>query len=140
MTILVPVDGSKNALRAVDYAIAQARRGRAEVHVLNVQPHPEQYGMVLAYLDRKQHRQLRMEHASEILQPAVARLERARVSHRTHVVFGDVAPAIVRTSRRLRCGSIVMGTRGMGSVGSLILGSVATKVIHLVKVPVTLVR
>ena len=33
-----------------------------------------------------------------------------------------------------------MGTRGMGAMGNLILGSVATKVIHLVDVPVTLVK
>jgi nucleotide-binding universal stress UspA family protein len=35
---------------------------------------------------------------------------------------------------------IVMGTRGQGAVGNLLLGSVATKVIHLSKVPVTLVK
>ena len=32
-----------------------------------------------------------------------------------------------------------MGTRGLGSISGLLLGSVATKVLHLVKVPVTLV-
>jgi len=35
---------------------------------------------------------------------------------------------------------IVMGTRGMGPIKSLVLGSVATKVIHLVEFPVTLVK
>jgi nucleotide-binding universal stress UspA family protein len=33
-----------------------------------------------------------------------------------------------------------MGTRGMGAIGNLVLGSVATKVIHLTEVPVTLVK
>jgi len=33
-----------------------------------------------------------------------------------------------------------MGTRGLGPIGSLLLGSVATKVIHLAKTPVTLVK
>ena len=33
-----------------------------------------------------------------------------------------------------------MGTRGMGPVKSLVLGSVATKVIHLAGAPVTLVK
>jgi nucleotide-binding universal stress UspA family protein len=33
-----------------------------------------------------------------------------------------------------------MGTRGMGSVSNMLLGSVATKVIHLADVPVTLVK
>jgi nucleotide-binding universal stress UspA family protein len=33
-----------------------------------------------------------------------------------------------------------MGTRGMGGVRGLILGSVATQVVHLASVPVTLVK
>jgi nucleotide-binding universal stress UspA family protein len=38
------------------------------------------------------------------------------------------------------CDGIVMGTRGMSAVGNLVMGSVATKVIHLTKLPVTLVK
>jgi nucleotide-binding universal stress UspA family protein len=34
----------------------------------------------------------------------------------------------------------VMGTRGMSAIGNLVAGSVATKVIHLTKLPVTLVK
>ena len=33
-----------------------------------------------------------------------------------------------------------MGTRGMGTIANLALGSVATKVIHLANIPVTLVK
>ncbi len=33
-----------------------------------------------------------------------------------------------------------MGTRGMGAVGSLVMGSVAQKVVHRSPVPVTLVK
>jgi nucleotide-binding universal stress UspA family protein len=35
---------------------------------------------------------------------------------------------------------IVMGTRGAGAVANMLLGSVATKVLHLVGVPVVLVK
>jgi nucleotide-binding universal stress UspA family protein len=35
---------------------------------------------------------------------------------------------------------IAMGTRGMGTIGNLLMGSVATKVVHLASVPVTLVK
>ena len=33
-----------------------------------------------------------------------------------------------------------MGTRGLGAVANLMIGSVATKVIHMVDVPVTLIK
>jgi nucleotide-binding universal stress UspA family protein len=39
-----------------------------------------------------------------------------------------------------QCEQIVMGTRGLGTVSNLVLGSVATKAIHLAKVPVLLVK
>jgi nucleotide-binding universal stress UspA family protein len=35
---------------------------------------------------------------------------------------------------------VVMGTRGLGAVTGMLLGSVATKVIHLSDVPVLLVK
>jgi nucleotide-binding universal stress UspA family protein len=45
----------------------------------------------------------------------------------------------------LNCDQVIMGTRGLGSSGiaaisGLLLGSIATKVLHLVDVPVTLVK
>ena len=42
--------------------------------------------------------------------------------------------------RRLKCDAIVMGTRGMTTLGSLVPESVASKVVHMAKVPVTLVK
>jgi nucleotide-binding universal stress UspA family protein len=38
------------------------------------------------------------------------------------------------------CALIVMGTRGLGSIANMLLGSVATKVIHLAEVPVLLIK
>jgi nucleotide-binding universal stress UspA family protein len=138
--ILVPVDGSKDALRALDYAVKQARRLKAAVHVLNVQPPPESYGVVPAYLSGREHRALALQHAQSILAQAAGRLRGARVECSTHVAHGEIAPAIVRAARRLGCDSIVMGTRGRGAIGNFLLGSIATKVIHLARIPVTLVK
>lgn len=138
--ILVPIDGSKTALRATEYAIAQSKRTRAHVHVLNVQLLPDTYRTEHEYLAVASNRELSTRRAEAILKPAVARLRRARVPHTAHIIYGDIAPAIARAVRRLNCDSVVMGTRGLGPIGGLLLGSVATKVIHLAKNPVTLVK
>lgn len=138
--ILVPVDGSKNALHAIDHAIAQAKRIRGQVHLLNVQVLPDTYRTMREYLAVAPNRELTIKRAKAILKPAVARLQRARIPHHVHILYGDIAPTIVRAAGRLKCGSIIMGTRGLGSIRNLLLGSVATKVIHFAKTPVTLVK
>lgn len=138
--VLVPFDGSRNALRALEHAIGEARDRRSRIHLLNVELPLDDYGMVKAYLTPREHRQATGERARTVLAPALARLKAARVPHESHVVWGEPAEAIVRTARRLKCPAIVMGTRGMGAAGNLLMGSVANKVVHLAKVPVTLVK
>jgi len=51
-----------------------------------------------------------------------------------------VAETIVKYAKRWQCDSILIGTRGLGLTAGLVLGSVALKVIHLAKIPVTLVN
>jgi nucleotide-binding universal stress UspA family protein len=140
VNLLVPVDGSPCSLRALAHAIRDVRGARVTVHLLNVQPVYDEYGMIPAYLSRRRYLALVRARAEAALAPGVARLKRAGVKHLAHTVFGETAPAIVRTARRLRCESIVMGTRGMGAIGGLLLGSVANRVIHLATTPVTFVK
>lgn len=138
--ILVPVDGSANSLRALACAVVQARRNGATVHVLNVYQPPDDYGMVKAYLSKQRYREIAAERGKAALSPAIRKLQRSRVKHVSHIVNGDIAETIVRTARRLKCESIIMGTRGMSALGNLVLGSVTNKVLHLATVPVTLVK
>ena len=56
------------------------------------------------------------------------------------VVAGHAAEKIVQVAREHQCTRIVMGTRGLGSIAGLMLGSVAYKVVHLSPIPVTLVK
>lgn len=137
--LLVPVDGSRSALRAVRHAAARAGRG-AVLHLVNVQPPMPLYGMVRAYMHESQYQGACAQLADKALAPAVRLLKRARAAHRVHLRYGNPAQTLVDAARRLKCGAIVMGTRGLGAVGNLVLGSVAARVVHLAKVPVTLVK
>ncbi len=53
---------------------------------------------------------------------------------------GQVAKTVVEVAREQGVDQIVMGTRGLGGIQGLLLGSVATQVIHLADVPVTLIK
>ena len=74
------------------------------------------------------------------MRPAIEKAKAAGVTFTSQVLIGDIPKSIVSCAENLACDGIVMGTRGMSAVGNLVMGSVATKVIHLTKLPVTLVK
>jgi nucleotide-binding universal stress UspA family protein len=139
--ILLPNDGSENALRAVHYAVSLARDHRAAaLHLVTVQTDPILYGEIAVYLDQEKLARALREQSEALLKPAEEVLRTAGVSYDKEILVGDVAPSIVRRAEELGCRVIVMGTRGMGALANLMLGSVATKVVHLSKLPVTLIK
>lgn len=138
--ILIAVDGSKNSMRAIDYAVQHFGGAPVTLHLLTVEPPLDDYGMIRAYLPKREHVKAMRARAAGILEQAAARAGGENISCKTHVAIGDVASAIVDTARRLKCSAIIMGTRGMGPLKDLILGSVASKVLHLTHLPVTLVK
>lgn len=140
--ILFPVDGSDHAVRAAEFLIAsrakQAKAGELELHLLNVQTPLPSLASQAAGADR-----VRQHHHDEgiaALQRVRAVLDAAGVSYVFHIGVGEPSEVIVSYVKDKGCGEILMGTRGLGSVSSMVLGSVATKVIHLAPVPVTLVK
>jgi nucleotide-binding universal stress UspA family protein len=139
--LLVPVDGSENSLRAVDFVIKKAGwyREPVEIHLLNVQP-PIVSGNVTMFISQDQLNDYYQEEGLKALESARRKLEAAKVPYQHHILVGDPAEMIARFARERGCDQILMGTRGLGAIGSLLLGSVATKVIHLADVPVLLVK
>jgi nucleotide-binding universal stress UspA family protein len=75
-----------------------------------------------------------------LLAPAAEKVRAAGVPYTTQIEAGDAATTIARRADALQCEGIVMGTRGMGAIANLLLGSVAVKVVHLANLPVTLVK
>ena len=144
MKVLVPVDGSESSSRAVDHLIKNVGwykdKDAMEIHLLNVQ-HPVPYGnRVSSVVGHDKLAQYHKEEGMAALKPGMQKLDAARVPYQHHIVAGDEADVICRFAKEKGLDQIVMGTRGMGSVSNLVLGSVATKVIHLSPVPVLLVK
>jgi nucleotide-binding universal stress UspA family protein len=140
-TLLVPIDGSECSARALDHAIVLAReRGDFELHLLNVNPDPIVYGEIQVYETLERIREHQRAESESLLEPAAAKARAAAIPCRTEADTGDAATVIARRADDMKCDGVVMGTRGMGKIANLLLGSVAAKVVHLSDVPVTLVK
>jgi nucleotide-binding universal stress UspA family protein len=139
-TVLVPVDGSPSALRAAQWAGNRlGQQPGVHLHLVNVQP-PVDAWEVTSHLGASQIAQWQATASAAVLEPVATELRAAGVTVTTHGRVGDVATTLADCARDLHCDAIVMGTRGLGPVQSLLLGSTALKVIHLADVPVTLVK
>jgi nucleotide-binding universal stress UspA family protein len=140
LKIVVAIDGSEAALRALTHVIEKfpGDRTAREIHLVNVQ-YPV-HGGVSAFVDGSQIKEYHFEEGEKALAPARALLDAAGVSYQSHLFVGEPAETITRYAKENTCDHIVIGTRGLGAVSSLLLGSVATKVIHLADMPVLLVK
>jgi nucleotide-binding universal stress UspA family protein len=137
LRILVPVDGSDVSLRAVNYLIKKASlyREPLKIYLLNA-PHPFPGTIRGVHLAAQKEHQ---EHGLMMLASARKLLNDAGVQYEHNVIVGEAPEVIAQFVTDHGIEQVVMGTRGHGTVVGMLLGSVATKVLHLVHVPVLLV-
>jgi nucleotide-binding universal stress UspA family protein len=139
--LLVPIDSSDNANRALQHAIRLAKEiGSIELHIVTAHEPPFAYGEVAVHMTEEKATALQRRHSEDILRAATELARAAGVPFTSEVLIGDVSRELAKYADEKGCEGIVMGTRGMGAIGNLVMGSVATKVIHLTKLPVTLVK
>lgn len=141
LNILVPVDGSDNANRAVVHArrLAQGARS-ARLHLLNIQTPPRGRAGVSRQVTQEMIDEFYAREGQEAMEEARKLLDAAGVDYTSHVVFGNAASEIAGYAQEHACARIVMGTRGNGSLTNILIGSVANQVVQLAQVPVTLVK
>ena len=142
MKILVAVDGSKHSLAAVQSVIRHADWYREPPSVELVTVHlavPAFHGLHAvvgtAQVERYYH-----DEGVAAMAAARRKLDAAKIAYRAQVLVGEPAKRIVEHAARTRCDLICMGSRGLGDLGKALLGSTATKVLNLAKVPVLLVK
>lgn len=137
--ILIPIDASDCARRAAQYAAKLATENPdLQLHLLNVQDPVEP--RLYASLSAKEVKQIQADESRRVMQPVMQLLDQAGVPYRAEWRSGDAAQTITSYADEIGAESVVMGTRGMGAIGNLVMGSVASKVAHLVKAPLTLVK
>ena len=142
MRVLVPVDGSESANRAVAHAVLLAEgRVSGEITLLYVQNQQtldtsEISGITSVGADTER----AVDQSEKVLRQAIELCRNAHVKFNTRSAFGPIAETIDTTAREIAADQIVMGTRGLGPLRGAVLGSVSSKVVRLARIPVTLVK
>ena len=141
MKILVAIDGSKNALRALKHAIKLAARLSEPSELLLVNAHDDialrgasQFvgkDAVRSYLD---------DLSRGELADAIKAVEKAKVKYEAKMLRGQVAQSIAKAAADADCELIVLGSKGRSAIKDLLIGSVAQRVASLSDVPDTLVK
>ena len=141
MKILIPVDGSANAQRAVEHVIeyVAALKEIPQLLLLNVQWNVAG-GNVKLFINQQTIDDYYREQGLVALKSARAALESAALPYRYHISVGTPAEAIAQYAVEQGVDQIVMGRQGQGGLQTLLLGSVVNKVLHLASCPVLLVK
>jgi nucleotide-binding universal stress UspA family protein len=134
--ILFAHNATPAAERALLYLEHLARLEEAEVLVLHVYESPERYIATQGYAALLE--QLEAV-AQEVVDDTVEHLQQAGISALGMVYAGQPAKAILEAAQDEKISLIVLGTRGPSNVTDILLGDVATEVLHYARCPVFLV-
>lgn len=141
MKILIPVDGSVGANRAVEHVIASVSwlKEAPQVLLLNVQWKLAS-GNVKLFISQDTINDYYREQGMAALSGARAKLDGAGLAYSYHISIGAPAEAIVQYAQEQHVDQIVMSAHGEDMLSNLLLGSVASKVAHLAKIPILLIK
>ena len=144
--ILVALDGSEPASRALALAVDLAVRYGATLHLVHVMPRPMVVSEGLKEFARTEHVDLPVAVEMSGLGQAIIAAGRAvatgKKAHslKAEVLSGDATERLLEYARDQAIDLIVLGRRGIGLIRGLLMGSVSWKVNSLAECPVLTVR
>ncbi len=135
--ILVPVDGSEGADRALECAVSICTRFGARLTALAVEGRLPAYAATVGEIEEAKRE--KDEFFSKVLKTATERAAEHGVELQTTVIGGHAAEVIPKFARQHDHDLIVIGYRGH-FLGDFLLGSTADRVAHHASCPVLIVR
>lgn len=130
-TIVVGLDGSEGAERALPFAVELARRDNAKIVIAHVEERILGKGGGPLHADEEEVVANIRRQAEELAAEGIeTRVETS------DVMLGGPAHAIDEIANRVGADLIVVGTRGHSPVAGLLLGSVTQRLLHIASIPV----
>ena len=136
--ILLAVDGSEHAIRAAKVAAEMAHCMKSvELRiVVAYEPIPSFLGEPNLQLAIN----ARLNEAQGILKKAIKLVGNSHIDVHTELIESDAAEAIIEVAKTRNSDVIIMGSRGLGRLAGLLLGSTSQKVVSHAPCPVLIVR
>jgi len=141
MKVLIPIDGSASAVRAVEHVIASNGwlKETPQVFLLNVQWKLASSNVKL-FINKETINEYYREQGMAALAVAREKLDAANLAYTYHISIGTPAEAIVQYAQEQQADQIAMGAQGQDTLSTLLLGSVVSKVLRLATIPVLLIK
>ncbi|MEJ7819668.1 MAG: universal stress protein [Rubrobacteraceae bacterium] len=133
--ILLATDGSEDAALARRAAVDLASRSGSELHVIHVwQDVPSPYAH--AFIRHELH-----EQGQEILDAEVEKIEAegGKVAE-AHLRNGRISDETLELAGEIGAGLLVLGSRGLGRVQRILMGSHSEEISHHARIPVMVLR
>ncbi|EEG77055.1 universal stress protein [Dethiobacter alkaliphilus] len=142
MKILVATDGSDTSRKALQYVKEIAAPLKAEVTVLSVAQELAQLRAHEAYAEVHSFDINIAEAMKKIAENALAEAEKmlAGLSVTTRLETGDPAGVICRIAQEGDFDQVVLGSRGLGGLKGMFLGSVSNRVVNCSQTNITVVK
>src|SRR5918997_577383 len=132
--ILLATDGSEAARQATEAATDLAGKSGSELHVVHVWH--DVPGFAHGFVKRELRRQ-----GQETLDEQVKKIEESGGTvTQAHLRGGRTSEEIVGLSEELGAGLLVVGSRGLGAMQRILIGSHSEEIVHHAHVPVLVVR
>lgn len=137
--ILVPIDGSTEALAATNYARKIAEKFNSAITLIHIIQHP-------AYLMSDSHSvpssiiESLDERGNQVLAQALEFFQDFDGRVTTRIEYGHPGIKITEISKENNYSLIIMGRRGMSDVAKLLIGSVSNYVLHYALCPTLIIR
>ncbi len=143
--ILVPVDFSKECRYALEVAEGIARKSNAQLLLVHVIETPGQFyasdeRFVQKMESEKQYRAQLSEYFSEKMKEISAEGRPGDVEMELSIEMGSAFPCLDQAAMKNKVDLVVMGSKGIGGMRELLLGSIAQRMIRFSNVPVITVR
>lgn len=142
LKVLLPVDGSESAVRATQELIKTLAwyKESPRIDLLAIHLPIHRFPNMSLVISDEMIKQYNAKECEDMLAASKKALDASGVKYIVHMRVGTIAETIMEQASRSGSDMIYMGTRGMTALSNMVLGSVATRVLHLAHIPVVLIH